>query len=298
MHDNHKKIAGLVISIGILALSSASILIRLCDAAPLVIAVYRVGLASIFYTGVAGITQKSLLKVSIHDIKWAVLSGAFLAFHFATWITSLSYTTVASSVVLVQTSPIFVAIGSAVFLKERLHWKGTIGIVIAITGGMIIAGYDAKFQNTAVFGNALAVLGALGASGYFLMGRKLRRSMNTFQYVVWVYGAAAVILLIYILFTQPQILIDYNREALLVLIAIAFIPQVIGHTSLNWALKYFSAATVAILTLGEAVGSSLLAWLLLNEPLPVYKMIGGIILLCGVVVVLLNEKYTEQSIPD
>ena len=291
------KYAPLVIIVGVFAISSASILIKWCSAAALVIAAYRVGLASLLYLGIARVMGRQVFRAQQRrEWLWIVGSGACLAFHFATWITSLNYTSVASSVVLVQTSPIFVSLGGALLLGEKPGLRSIAGIIIAVTGGAIIALYDSRFEAASLMGNSLALLGALGASGYFLLGRHLRQTMNTLDYTVLVYGTAALFLLIFILLTGPEKLVRYDTRALGLLFAIALVPQAIGHTSFNWALKYYTAASVSIMTLGESVGSSLLAWLLLHESLPFYKITGGIILLCGVVTVLINEK--SHTIPD
>jgi len=279
-----------ILIIGILSISSASILIKICAAPALVIAFYRMAIASVFYWG-ATLTRGSVIKsLTGRELQLTILSGAFLALHFATWISSLNYTSVASSVVLVQTSPIFVALGSYLILKEHLSFKCILGVVITIFGGIIISKYDTNNNSSAFTGNILAIFGAIGASGYFLVGRHIRKTMDTFRYVTLVYSSAAVFLLLPVFIKSPLLFFGYDRNIYLLLFAIALIPQVIGHTSLNWALKYFSATAVAIFTLGESVCASLMAWVLLGEGLPFYKITGGFILLTGVIIVLIAEN--------
>lgn len=236
-----------------------------------------------------------LKSISRKELKYTILSGAFLALHFATWISSLNYTSVASSVVLVQTSPIFVALGSYIFLKERLSLKCITGVVITVAGGIIIGKFDTSNNSSAFTGNLLALLGAVGASGYFLVGRHIRKTMDIFKYVTLVYSSAALFLFIMVFIQSPLLFFGYDRHVYLLLVAIALIPQVIGHTSLNWALKYFSATAVAIFTLGESVCASIMAWILLDEALPFYKISGGIILLTGVIIVLIAENTQNRG---
>ena len=284
----------IILFVGILSISSASILIKICAAPALVIAFYRMTIASLFYWGTTA-AKRSGLKLTRKDFKFTMLSGAFLAFHFATWISSLNYTSVASSVVLVQTSPIFVALGSHLFLKERLSLKCGVGVVIAIAGGIIIGKYDTSQNASAFTGNLLALFGAIGASGYFLVGRHIRKTMDTFKYVTLVYTSAAVFLFLLVLIQNPLQFFCYDLSVYLLLLAIGLVPQVVGHTSLNWALKYFSATAVAIFTLGESVCASLMAWVLLNETLPFYKIFGGVILLTGVFIVLIAETLQNRQ---
>jgi len=289
MKHHHKTLVILVV--GVFSISISSILIKLCAAPPLVISFYRMAIASLFYLGAGSVVHGNLFNsITKSEYRYMVLSAAFLACHFAAWITSLSYTSVASSVVLVQTSPVFVALGSALFFKEKPGVTGVIGILIAMAGGVIISRYDSAGQSGALFGNVLAVLGAIGASGYFLLGRKLRPTVDTFRYVAIVYSCAALFLLIPVLLINPAALWGYDLHVVAMLAAIALVPQVIGHTSINWALKYYSATAVAIVTLAESVCASLIAWLLLKESLPLYKIVGGVILLSGVVLVLYAES--------
>ncbi|HPG38591.1 MAG TPA: DMT family transporter [bacterium] len=287
----HKNKTLFILVIGVFSISISSILIKLCTAPSLVISFYRMAIASLFYLGGVSLYHGNIFKtITKSDFKYMLLSGVFLTFHFVTWITSLKYTSVASSVVLVQTSPVFVALGSYLFFKEKPGLAGVSGILITMAGGFIISRYDNAGQSGALFGNVLAVLGAIGASGYFLLGRKIRKTVDIFRYVAIVYSVSTLLLLILVLFKNPVSLWGYSWQMMALLAAIALVPQVIGHTSINWALKYYSATAVTIVTLAESVCASLIAWLLLKEPLPVYKIVGGIILLSGVVLVLYAES--------
>ncbi len=293
----NKSWAGLILGFGLIAISFASIFIKLCSAPALVIASYRLTIASLFYLGATRIKSGPIWATfSPPQRKLAVLSGLFLALHFATWITSLKFTSVVSSVVLVQSSPVFVALGSFLLLKERLSVLMVVGILITFGGGLFIAAHDFSVSQSSLTGNLLAVGGAIGAAGYFLVGRKLRASIDTLRYVSAVYSAAALALLVLTGLSGASFF-GYSFKDYLLFAAIAMIPQVIGHTSLNWALKYFSATAVAVITLGEPIGAALLAFAILGEPLGLVTIAGAAVILSGVVMVLFAEgrEYSRSS---
>ncbi|HNR67755.1 MAG TPA: DMT family transporter [bacterium] len=270
------------IGLGILAMSFASILIKLCDAPALVIAAYRLAIAAAFYT-LWVMADKHKNRRQLANLPWKALlmAGLFLALHFAAWIASLASTSVASSVVLVQLSPVFVAFGSLFILQEKVTRFQWLGILLAVLGAITIGAHDFYRQQSSLAGNILAVVGAMGSAGYFVAGRICRKKMDTAQYVAVVYAiAAAATIFCLALLQQP--LFGYPSPTLLLLLAIAIGPQIIGHTSLNWALKYFSATQVAIIVLIEPVGASLLALFLLHEPLSLEKIAGALLILFGV----------------
>jgi drug/metabolite transporter (DMT)-like permease len=286
---SHKHQAIIVLGIGLIAISFASIFIKLCEAPSLVIAAYRLTIASIFYIGFTRIRSGPILAVySKPQLKLVLFSGIFLTIHFATWITSLKFTSVASSVVLVQSAPIFVAIGSFIFLRERPSKLTMLGILIALLGSVIISAHDFSLDKNSLVGNLLAVAGAIGAAGYLLAGRKLRAEIDTFRYVTAVYSVAAMLLLIIALLSKTSF-VGYSSKTYLLFLAIALIPQVIGHTAVNWALKYFTATAVAVIILGEPIGASILALVILGETLSLVKIIGGLIILTGVTIAILAE---------
>jgi len=274
----------LILPIGILAVSTASIFVKLCDAPALIIAAYRVTLASFLLIPVAA-QQKLWRQWSILSLKWGVLPGLFLGLHFAFWIGSLKFTSVASSVVLVSTSPIFVGIGGWLFLGERLNLRLMLGILLSVMGGGLISYGDMTVSKEAFLGDGMALLGALGASGYFLVGRKLRKDQGLVAYILPVYSTAAgVLILLSLAFQKPFFGYSPNTYALFLLLAL--IPQLIGHTTLNWALRYLPASLVAITTLGEPIGSSVLAYIVLGESLTPLKVMGGLTIFAGILIAL------------
>ncbi len=170
-----------------------------------------------------------------------------------------------------------------------------IGIIVALSGAIVISASDFQTDQASLVGNILAMSGALAIAGYLLMGRKLRPMMDTMIYVSVVYAAAAVFTFLLVLFSGAS-LIHYNFQTWLLLAAIALVPQVIGHTSFNWALKYFSAATVSIVTLGEPIIASILALILLGERLTLMKIVGGGVIIAGLCAVLISETREYNNI--
>ena len=274
----------LLLPIGILAISTASLFIKLCDAPALTIAAYRVGVASLVLIPFVA-HRGAWRKWEWNHLRGCILSGFFLSLHFAFWIASLKYTSVASSVVLVTTHPIFVGLGAWLFLQERLSFNLILGIVLSVLGGGLIGYGDMALSKQALYGDGLALLGAVAASGYLMMGRAIRKEQDLLSYVFPVYSTAGLVLVILsLLFRKP--FFGYSSTTYLLFFLLALIPQLIGHTAFNWALKYFPASMVAIAILGEPVGSTALAYFFLNEPLTPLKALGGILIFIGVVAAL------------
>jgi drug/metabolite transporter (DMT)-like permease len=273
--------------IGIIAISTASIFIKLCDAPALIIATYRMVLASLILMPWASY-QKVWRGWERRDLVWLILSGSLLGFHFASWIASLKYTSVASSVVLVTTNPIFVGIGSWLFLKEKIGLNLVLGIALSVLGSGLIGYGDMALSEEALMGDGLALLGALAASGYFLVGRKMRKNQDLLAYIFPVYSTAGLVLIIFSLFFQKPFF-GYSSTTYLLFFLLAVVPQLIGHTTFNWALKFLPASLVAITILGEPIGSTVLAYFILGEGLTFWKILGGISIFAGIVIALKKE---------
>lgn len=272
----------LILALGVVAVSFAAVLIKLCDAPFMAIAAYRLGIASLFFLSVAVARRVNPAKVfSRRDLCLAIFAGAFLSLHFATWIASLKYTSVASSVVIVTAAPIFVALGAHFILKERISSILVVGILVAVIGGMIIGLEDLGKGNEPILGDLLALVGAIAIAGYYLIGRRIRARIATLPYVTVVFTTTAIILIIVSIFTGV-LFIGYPKNTYLLLVLIAFVPQVIGHTSINWSLRYLSAIFVAVAILGEPIGATLLAYFIIGETVTWLKVIGMTVILSGV----------------
>lgn len=291
---------------GILAVSMASIFIRYAQAeAPsLVIAAYRLTLAALILAPIAWARHRAELgALKQVELRLALLSGLFLALHFATWISSLEYTTVASSVVLVSTTPLWVALLSPFTIRESLARTVLIGMGLALFGGTIVGLSDACqwgnaglacpplqdfLRGRAFLGDLLALAGALMGASYLLIGRRLRGKISLIPYIFLVYGMAAVVL-IGIMLAAGHSPLGYPPQAYLWFALLALIPQLLGHTSFNWALRYLSVAFVSITLLGEPIGSTVLAYFLLNETPGGLKIFGAILILAGIYIASRSE---------
>ncbi len=196
---------------------------------------------------------------------------------------SLSLTSVAASVVLMTTHPIFAALGSHLLLDEPVERRMVIALVVAVLGSGVIALGDLGRGSHQILGDLLALVGGISAAGYFMIGRRLRARLSLLGYVYPVYGTAAVILLGTLLVSGLPWL-PQRPETWLWLGLMALGPQILGHSSLNWALRYLSATFVTLATLGEPIGSTLLAWWLLGEPPTIWAVMGGLMILGGIVV--------------
>ncbi|HUV43932.1 MAG TPA: DMT family transporter [Dehalococcoidales bacterium] len=273
-----------VLTLGVISVSFAAIFIRLAEAPPLVIAAYRLCLASLVVAPMAWIRSRQELRgLSRQDVLLAMLSGAFLALHFGLWIASLSYTSVASSVVLVTANPIFVAIASYLLFRERLGRQAILGIVVCLVGAILIGYGNWRLGPQPLLGGVLALLGALAVAGYLLIGRRLRQNIGILSYTALTYSSAAVLLLVAALaFGHP--LFGYSPTTYLMLVLLAVVPQLIGHTSLNWSLRFVSATLVTIAVLGEPVLATALAFAMLDEVPTVTEAIGGVLILAGIFV--------------
>lgn len=263
-------------------ISFASILIKLADAPVLIIAAYRLGIASLILVPLAATRRRTeLQRLSLQDWGLSLLSGAFLSLHFIAWIASLKYTSVASSVVLVATNPIFVGLGAALFLKERLPPLLIAGILVSTLGGVVIGSDDFRLGGQALYGDLLALLGAIAHSGYLLIGRRVRQGTSALAYITLVYGTAAVLTLLAALLARMS-WTGYTAQTYAMIALLALGPQLLGHTAYNWALRYVSAAVVAVVILAEPVGATALAYVLLGESLTQTKTLGSLLTLLGI----------------
>jgi drug/metabolite transporter (DMT)-like permease len=268
--------------LGVVAVSFSAILIRLTDAPPMTVALYRNAIAAAILVPFALARHRPELRV-LTCRQWglAALAGVFLAAHFATWIPSLDYTTVAASTVLVTTQPLWVAAIAYLAFRERLSRAAVIGILVALAGTAVVSGGDVSLSGRAVFGDLLAVVGAVLAACYFVIGRGLRQQMSLLAYVSVCYTVCAVVMIPVVAASgQPFLDLRWQDWGLLVLMALA--PQILGHTVFNYLLGEVEATVIAIAVMGEPVGASLLALAIFGETPPWTAAVGGALILTGV----------------
>ncbi len=278
------------LTVGILAVSCGAVFIRLADAPPLAVAAYRVLWATVLLAPLVLAGPIGELK-TLSSREWGrlLIAGAALAFHFAFWIASLSYTSVASSVLLVDTTPFFIGMASLWLLHKPPKRSLWIGLVIAFAGCLVIFYEDWSQTQNSMTGNVLAIAGAVAMAVYFLSGATARQKLSLLAYVWPVYGTAALLLLMVSLaFRIP--LREYPGSTQLYLFLLGLIPQCIGHTTYNWSLRWLPPALVAVISLAEPVGASALAYFILGESLGFVKLCGGCIVLLGIYVATRSEQ--------
>jgi len=288
----------LVLAVGVFVVSTASILIRYAqgEGVPsLTIAAVRLGIATLMLTPVVWMrSSRELLALRARDVLLALMSGVFLAVHFWSWIASLAYTSVASSTALVTTNPLWVGLASVLVLGERMGRATIVGIALTLAGSVLIFASDSSAQQAAaqpdpLLGNLLALLGAAMASGYLLVGRALRKRVGLLAYIWLAYGSAALLLLLAV-GASGSTLSGYSTLAYAAMLALALGPQLLGHTSFNWALRHLSATFVALSILGEPVGSALLALMIFDERLAPVQLAGFVLLLVGIYLAARGER--------
>ncbi|CAN5820632.1 DMT family transporter [soil metagenome] len=233
------------------------------------------------------------------------LAGGLLALHFWSWIASIQYTSIASSVVLVSTQPLCVALLSALFLGEHPRRREWVGLMIAVGGAAWIGWGDFAIGGTALFGDALALSAAVLAAAYYIVGRALRPHVDIWSYVLLVYGTAAFVLLVAVLLHPGVALWEgYESRDWWVFLALALGPMLLGHTGVNYALRYVRAYVANLAVLGEPIGATIIAWLLpaIAERPPVPTIVGGGLILLGVIVALGGGKppgnVESQAVPE
>lgn len=314
-----------VLALGIGAVSLAAIFIRLAqsDGVPsLLIAAFRLTLAALVLTPFTlRRYREQLRRLQPRDLLLALASGFFLALHFATWIASLEYTTVLISVVLVTTSPLWVALLEVLFLHARLGRMVIFGLALAFSGGLLIAvpsgsvgsfptsivqsgsGWDillaagsaAGAGSAPLLGGALALLGAVAVAVYLVIGRKLRAGLDLLPYIWLVYGSGALVLLL-VLFIVRTPVTGYPEQSYLWLVLLGIFPQLIGHSSFNYALRFLQATYVSVATQLEPIFSAIVAFFVFRETPGTLQLLGSAVILTGVLVATLGQGRRETAV--
>ena len=270
--------------VGVAAISGAAVLVRLAAAPPLAVAAFRLLLAVVILAPICLCRARvELCALVQREWRWLIAGGTLLAAHFALWIASLSYTSVTSSVVLVTSTPLFVALISRVLFRERIKRATFAGVAISLAGAIVIGYSGLSRGGTTASGNLLALSAALAVAGYLLVGRHLRPGVGLLAYSTAVFSVAGAVLLIAVLVSGTS-LTGYSMRTYCALLALALLPQLVGHMSLNWALKFLPATMVTVAVLGEPVGASFLAWVILSESPGAHELAGGILMLSGIAV--------------
>ena len=276
---------GLLLAIGILAVSTSAPLVHFAEPAPpLLVASVRVTLAAIVLLAVSARGLRAVFLLTVREKLFIVGSGILLAAHYAVWIASLYYTSTAASVALVATQPVFAGLMAWIFLGEGIARREVIGIAIAAIGCGLLAGGDLTGAGRdALIGDGLALAGAVTAAGYFIVGRRLRDAVPLGAYLA-VVNAIAAILLVATAAVADTPLRGFGAEEYTAMGLCALIPSLIGHSLLNWTVRRVRVHLVALAILGEPIGASALSWLFFQEVPPSHAVLGGGVILAGIAI--------------
>ena len=278
------------LAVGIAAISTGAIFARAADAPSLVIAAYRVGLATLILAPFAAWKcPGEIAGLSRADWKSVLGAGFFLAVHFATWIASLDYTSVASSVILVETIPLWVGVLTPFVTGERPGRATLAGIGLSFAGGILIGAGDFATGGRALLGDLLALAGGFSGALYIMLGRNVRPRLSLLAYITTCYGTAGALLWVLVIASGTPFT-GFSAPTWWAFLGMALVPQILGHSSYNWALRWFSSTTVAVCLLGEPIGSTILAWFFFGETLTAWKAAGGALILAGIVLAAKSEK--------
>ncbi|GIO36623.1 multidrug transporter [Paenibacillus antibioticophila] len=275
--------------IGIIAISFSSIFIRWSDAEASVIGMYRLFLTNLIMLPLVWKSRKEMFSLTGRQWGWLLLSGTLLGLHFLFWIGSLSYTTVASSTVILTLEPILVVIASYFLFGTRINRTMMLGIGLALVGSIVIGAGDFQVSGSALHGDLLSLLGTVAVAAHMLAGKQILQSMSAFVYNFWVFFTAASLLAVYNL-VQGYAFTGYSSKEWGVFLLLAVVPTLFGHYLFNWLMQYMSASAVSMAVLGEPVVASLLAWSLLKESLSGLQLGAGAVILAGVWLFIANNK--------
>ncbi|MFN2340631.1 MAG: DMT family transporter [Halanaerobium sp.] len=287
-----KKKIYIMLTIGIFFLSLSGILIKVVSAPPLITAFYRMFFTVLLLSPYFFIKHQGKVRYFL-DYR-PLLVGFLLAVHFILWISSIQYTDISNSVIFVALQPLFTIILEYLFAREDLKEGAVIGIVMAVIGSTVISIGDLYQLGDKLFGNFLALSAALFASSYLFIGRGVRKKLDYFPYLYILYTYAALFLGLGVyLFKIP--FTGHGLNNYLLFLALAVGPTLIGHSILNYAVRYLSTSIVSLSILGEPILTTFLAWLLLNEAVRVTTMIGGAFILGGIYLASVYNNHQKQK---
>ncbi|NLJ58334.1 MAG: DMT family transporter [Tissierellia bacterium] len=284
------------ILVGTFFTSVSSIIIRLSNAPALVISAYRMLFTSIMLFFPVYTNNKGELKnINKSNYILCIISGIFLALHYASWIQSLKMTTIANSTVLVSSSPIFVAAVNYFLLKEKVNKRMIVGIIMSLLGTAIIAmGSSGGEESSMLIGNTLAFLGAIFVAGYLVIGGIVRKDVSAGAYVFVVYSVSGIVLFAMCFLTSTPVYPYPLREYILFL-SLGFFSSILGHTVYNYLIKYYSSTLISVSTLSEPIFASVFAMILFKEIPSVYTVLGGIIIISGIYYYLMTQHNVKHE---
>jgi drug/metabolite transporter (DMT)-like permease len=275
-------LVALALSVAVVGVSFSAIFIKLAQSPALVIATNRMLVAWVLLLVPTVLGARGRRKaLGRREIAALGSSGLLLGVHFGVWTVSLDFTSVASSVVFVNTAPLWVALAEWGWWRRApggLVWGG---IVLTLAGSALIGSHDLQVGGAALWGDALAVGGAVAMAGYLIVGRRLRQRLDTLTYCTAVYCVAWLTLLAWTTATGADVRAFPSSDAVW-FVALAVFSTLGGHTLFNWALRHVPAGLVAVVLVGEPVGAAVLAWLILGQPVGPATALGGALILAGI----------------
>ena len=284
---------GLPLTISIIAISFSAIFVKWSDAPASILSMYRMWFASILMVPIVWKKRSEFKHIVKKDWFFLFFSGFFLALHFVLWFGSLKLTTVASSTIILALQPIVSLVGGFFLFKERTSLSALMTMGIAIIGAMMIGWGDFGLSQDAIMGDLLSFFSVIAVVGYLLIGQSIVKKISHWLYSFCVFFAASIILTIYNVSTGVS-LSGYPAKEWGIFLLLATVPTV-SHVINNWLLKYVNATTISMSILGEPVGATILAVILLNERLVNWQIAGGLLVLLGVFFFLSQQ---QKPIPE
>lgn len=280
--------------ISIVAISFAAIFVKWSNAPATILSMYRMILACFLLLPIVLIKRKEFQKITRREWVLLFISGLFLALHFALWFGSLKLTTVASSTIILALQPIIALIGGAIFFKEQTTNSALMTMAIAVVGAVMVGWGDFGLSKNAIIGDILSFLSVIAVVGYLLIGQSVVKKVSHWIYSFSVFAFAAVALIVYNIATSVQIS-GYDAKEWGIFVLLAIVPT-ISHVINNWLMNFVSATTISMSILGEPVGATILAAIILNERLVAMQIMGGILVLLGVFFFLLQQIKRNEKV--
>lgn len=288
-------ISYMTLFLGVFALSTSAIFVKLADAPATITAFYRMLFAALMLLPFLLVNKKNRKELRLLSKKqWGLglLSGVFLAAHYVLWFESLNYTSVASSTVIVTLQPLFAMVGGYFLFKERFSKGAIMGCLVAIAGSIVIGWQDFQISGKALFGDILAFIAAGIITAYFFIGQHVRKRLSLIPYSVISYGSSTLLLGVFA-FSQQTPFFNYSVQTWWSFIGLAFIATILGQTIFNWLLKWLSTSIISMSILGETIGTCILAYLILDEVISLQQGIGIALILIGLALFLIQQRNNE-----
>lgn len=281
-----------ILFMGVFALSTSAIFVKVADAPATITAFYRMLFAAVMLLSFLLVNKKNRKELgSLSKKQWGLglLSGLFLAAHYLLWFESLNYTSVASSTVIVTLQPLFSMVGGYFLFKERFSKGAIMGCLVAIAGSIVIGWQDFQISGQALFGDILAFIAAGVITAYFFIGQHIRKGLSLIPYSIIGYTSSALFLSIFV-FSQHTSFVNYSTQTWLSFIGLAFIATILGQMIFNWLLKWLSTSVISMSILGETIGTCILAYFILDEVISLQQGLGIALILSGLALFLLQQR--------